>query len=1050
MEFPVSRLAVKKPATIFLFMILIATAGWISYRNLPREANPDIVWPHLYVTVPFPGATPKEVEAQITNKLERELQNIDDLQEMKSRSSNSYGTIDLKFDFGFDLEKARVKVREALDRIKTDLPEEAEDWTISEVNLSEQPIMTINLSSNNGLFLLKEAAEDLKDRIKAVPGVLEVKRFGGLEKEVQVRVNPEKLRFYNLDLNTVSNTIKAGNRTIPGGTVKVGPRELFINVPGELESVDDIKNMIVADYDGARIRIMDLADVRFAFKEVESRSRLYGVESVSLEVSKRSGENLIGISNTIRNLVAEAENEYGKMISFSILNDNSVWVTKFVKDLENNIYTGILFVFLVLFLFMGKRNALFVGMAIPFSMLMSFLVLSWVGITLNFVVLVSLIISLGMLVDNAIVIVENIYRHVQSGKSTVEAAIVGAGEVAAPVIASTLTTLLAFFPMIFMPGIMGEFMKYLPQTLIITLSCSLIVGLVFNPVICAVLMKKPTGTAPLDEAALVRQSGFLVGYGKILKWTLGHPWVTLAIMAAFWTASAVFYFKVSNPKVETEFFPKEEAREAVVRITSPQGTVLEVSDAVVKEIEEKILPFRGHTESIVSNVGGTRSHIKLAFPDWEQWEDQRPSEIIEEIRALLPQFLGAEVRLDQRGGGGPPVGRAVNVEVSGKDLGLLKKVAKEVKKSISDVDGLVNLETSADSNRSQIKIAIDRDKISRHGLHTTQVASVIRTAFNGKEVSTYRIGQDEYDIVVRLDEKFRRYDSDLGALYINTPQGRAVPLGELASITREPAEGTLHHLDLKRIITVVADASKDRSGAEVLKEVKARLKDFDLPDGISIKYTGADKTQNETQEFLVKSFGVALFLIFLVLVTQFNSFVLPFIILASVFASLAGIFLGMSVHSTPVSILMGGIGTISLAGIVVNNAIVLIDYIGQLRKKGHACREAVVIAGMVRLRPVVLTAVTTILGLLPITLGMDIDFYRWPNIVVFGSEGGTFWRPMNLAIIYGLATATFLTLFLVPVLYSLNDAAKTKLRKLLAGISLGKPTSTHSSVLKKP
>ncbi|MBU2510004.1 efflux RND transporter permease subunit [bacterium] len=1029
MNFPISALAIKKPATIFLFIVLLAVVGWVSYRDLPREASPDITWPHLYVTIPFPGATPEDVEAQITNKLEPELQNIEYLEEMRSKSDNGYVTVDLKFDFGMDLDDARVKVREALDKIKSDLPEDADDWTINEFNLSEQPIMTINLSSVSGLLFLKDVAEDLKDRIKTIPGILEVTRFGGLEKEVQIRVDPEKLHYYNLDLNTITSTIQSENRTIPGGTMKVGPKELLINVPGEVLSIREIKEMIVSDNSGAQIRISDVADVNFAFKEVESRSRYLGVESVSLNVSKRTGENLIEISNQIKDVVKEFEKLYEGKIKFSILSDDSEWVTKFVSDLENNIFTGMLFVFLVLFLFLGQRNAFFVGLAIPFSMLMSFLVLRLLGITLNFIVLFSLIISLGMLVDNAIVIVENIYRHVQSGKSNIEASIIGVAEVATPVIASTLTTLLAFFPMIFMPGIMGEFMNYLPKTLIVTLTCSLVVGLIFNPVICSRLMKKSVNAEPVDEVELVKKSRFLTRYSKILIWTLNHPIRTLLGMALFWFGMIALYFGAVNTDFKTEFFPKEEPRDATVRITAPQGTILDVSDEIVKEVESQILPFEKYANSIVSNVEGTNSKIRVSFPDWEGWDGWRPSEIVEKIRGSLSGFSGAEVRLDQTSNG-PPVGREVNVEIRGEDLDALKKVSEDVKQLIKDIPGLVNLETSADSNRSQIRIDIDRDKIARHGLHTVQVASIIRTAFNGKDVSSYRIDQDEFDIIVRLDERFRQYDTDLGSLYIMSPIGHSVPLSEIASVKRELAGGTIHHLDLKRIITVEADSAKERSGAEVLKDVKSKLAEYKLPNNITINYSGADKTQNEVQEFLVESFGVALFLIFVLLVSQFNSFVLPFIILASVIASMAGIFMGMSIHGTPISILMGGIGLISLAGIVVNNAIVLIDYIGQLRAKGHPCRDAVVIAGMTRLRPVVLTAVTTILGLLPITMGMDIDFYRWPNIVVFGSEGGTWWKPMNLSIIYGLSVATFLTLFLIPILYSVNDSMKNRMIRL--------------------
>ena len=454
-----SALAIKKPSTVFLFMILVAMMGWSSYRSLPREAAPDIDWPHLYVTVPFPGATPKDIEAQITDKLEQELQNVENLDEMRSRTSNGQVTVDLQFDFGIDLDDARIDVREALDRVKPDLPDDAEDWVIAEFNLSERPIITINLSSEIGLYPLKEIAEDLKDQLKAIPGVLEVTRIGGLEKEVQIRVDPEKMQYFHLDLNIVSDTIAHENKTIPGGTVKVGPRELFINVPGEVKSIDEIRNMIVTYQNNAPIYIRDIADVAFTFREVNSRSRLNQVESVSLKVSKRSGENLVAIAKRVKEIVKSEQQKHGSKVKFSILGDDSEFVEMLVSDLENNIYTGMLFVFLVLFLFLGIRNAIFVGVAIPLSMLMSFMVLKWVGITLNFIVLFSLIVSLGMLVDNAIVIVENIYRHIQSGKPRLEASITGVSEVATPVVASTLTTLLAFFPIIFMPGIMGEFMN---------------------------------------------------------------------------------------------------------------------------------------------------------------------------------------------------------------------------------------------------------------------------------------------------------------------------------------------------------------------------------------------------------------------------------------------------------------------------------------------------------------------------------------------------------------------------------------------------------------
>ncbi len=1043
MEFTPSKFAIHKPATIFILMLLLIFAGASAYRSLPREAAPDIQVPLIIVNVPFPGASPGDVESQIVNKLEKELQNIDHLKEMKSTATDGAAIIQLEFTPDFNIDDAMDEVREKLDQVEPELPDDAEDAVLQEINLSEEPILIINLSGAFGLVNLKMIADDLKDRIESIPGILEVIRIGGLEKEVQVNVDPDKLRYYNLDLNMVSDTISAENRTIPGGSMNVGRMRYLINVPGEVHDIAEIQNMIISAPGYGPISIKDLAEVEFTFKEVESRSRLNGLESVSLEISKRSGENLTRISRQIKELVQEEEAKYGGKVKYTFLNDNSEFVDRLVSDLENNIFTGIIFVCIVLLLVIGGRNSLFVALAIPFSMLMSFMILQWVGITLNFVVLFSLILALGMMVDNAIVVVENIYRHVQSGMPRREAAVVGVSEVAFPVISSTITTLMAFFPLIFMPGIMGEFMNYLPKVLIIALSCSLVVGLIFNPVICSTLMKRPRKLGKVDQIYL----GLLVHYRTVLSWTLQHPWLSLLIMGCFWWGIVLFYFMVSNPENKTEFFPVQEPRSAIVRISAPFGTNLTSSDEIVKEVETEVLAYGKHTDAVIASVGDSNrpwdSRVRLAFPDWQGWKELRPSDVIEEIRKFLPKFVGAEVRLTQEEMG-PPAGRAVNIELTGKDFGLMSTTADGIMERIRNVKGLVNLESDFETNRSEIRVIIDRDKIARHGLRTSQVASLIRAAFNGRDVSTYRLGQDEYDIVVRLDEQFRQFDTDLASLYILTPEGTSIPLSELASVSRKPTTGSLRHIDLKRVITVTGDASKESTGADIIREVRTLLQDFSLPEGISISYTGANQQQEESQEFLVQSFIIALFLIFMVLVTQFNSLTLPFVILASIFASISGVFLGMIIHDQPISILMGGIGTISLAGIVVNNAIVLLDYTNRLRAQGYSRHEAVILAGMGRLRPVVLTAVTTILGLLPITMGLDINFYRWPNVVVFGSEGGTFWKPMNFAVMYGLSVATFMTLFMVPILYSLNDAAKEKVNSWLHRFSKSEepPTPT--------
>ncbi|MDT8446321.1 MAG: efflux RND transporter permease subunit [bacterium] len=1032
MRFLPSDLAIRRPASVYIFIFILVIMGFSAYEALPRESAPDVQIPLLIVTIPYPGASPEDVEALITHKVENELQGLDNLKKLKSTSTEGAAMITLEFHLGFDIDDARTKTREGLDKVMPELPSDAEDAIISEVNLSERPILIVNLAGKYDLFQLKEIAEDLKDRLEGIPGVLEVKRAGGLEREVQVSVDPEKLNYYSLDLNQVSNTISNENKTIPAGDLTLGSMKYMIRVPGEIEQPDEIREMVVSAPNQVPIYIKDVAQVRFGFKEVTSRSRLNGMDSVSLSVSKKSGENIIFIADRVREIIAEEQERQGDSLQFTILNDESKRIRSMVSDLENNIYTGLIFVVGSLMLVMGLATSLFIGVAIPISMLLSFIVLSWAGITLNFVVLFSLMLALGMLVDNAIVVVENIYRHMEQGLTPIEAAQVGVGEVAVPVITSTLTTLAAFMPLLFMPGIAGDFMSYLPKTLIITLTASLFVGLILNPVFCSTLMRSHGTHHEATPDEMAAKSRILKVYRKSLEWALDNRWKVMGIVVVAWIAMAGIYFALVLPKAGVEFFPSSEPGSATLHVEAPFGSTLETSDHLVQEIEKDLEKYYDHTEAIVANVGqrqgssgqGGRethnSHITLSFPDWQE-RTKQPSEIMNEIRASLDQYSGALLRLTKPQGG-PPTGKPINLEISGPDSAQLKRLSLTVQSKIKDLKGLVNLEDDMSATRSEIQVLMDRQKLAQSGLSTSQVANIIRTAFNGREVSTWRVGKDEYDIVVRLDPRYRTNITDIQGLYIKTPAGDSIALSELAEIKTAAAKGSIRHIGLKTVITVSADA-EGVPGATLLGQVRDRLEGFELPKGYLINYTGENEAQQEMQSYLGKSFMIAIFLIFLILVTQFNSVYLPFIILSSVFLSLMGVFLGWTLHFSPLSIMMGGIGIISLAGVVVNNAIVLIDYIGQMRAEGRDMREAVVLSGMLRLRPVMMTAVTTILGLIPIVLGMDINFYR-PGIVSFGSDSAQMWQPMARSVVYGLAVATLLTLIVVPVIYSLIESFK--------------------------
>ena len=1038
-----SHIAIRNPVFIFIIVLIISLWGYISYRQIPREAAPDIQIPLLIVTIPFPGASPEDVESLITNKAEQELQTIKNLKEIKSTSSEGVSALTLEFTSDFDITEARTKVREKMDLIKPDFPDDAEDYSINEINLSEQPLMILNLAGEMGLLALTNLADEVKEEIEGIPGILEVRRAGGLEKEIRVYVNPDKLNYYSLDLNQVSTAISSENTNLPGGSVEMGPTKYLIRVPGEFETPDGINEALISAPDQVPVRVRDVARVIFGYKETSSKSRLDGYESVSLSIIKRSGENLLAIRDSVIKIVTELEGKYEGDVKFSILSDAGKRVQKIVTDLENNIISGFILVFLVLLLVMGISNSLLVATAIPLSFLVSIILMNSLGYTLNIVVLFSLILSLGLLVDNAIVVVENIYRHRQAGKKRVEAAMIGVKEIAVPVMTSTITTVAAFFPLIFMPGIAGEFIKFLPKTLIITLSSSLFVAMLINPVLCSTLMRVKTrkGITPdFDELKLVDQSRILRGYRWLLKGVLKWRFSLLFMFLILFVGIFYLYGTKTFPRKGIEFFPKTEPEEAVVNITAPMGTTLEVSDRYVRKVEGFLEGDMEKLEAVVANVGQRRgfggsssgstttylSHIVLAFPNWEEWIE-KPSVMIKELRRKLDQMAGVEVKLSQAQAG-PPTGMPLNIEVRGEDFTQMILAVEDIKQRIKNVPGLVDLTDDFDRSRPELKVMIDRDKASRLGLRAREIASTVRTAFNGKKVSVFRDGTEEYEIWVQLDQSFRQNQADLASLFIFTPTGELVRLSEIATVDSGPSYGSIRHVDTDRAITISGDAFRI-PGPVLVKLAQKALTGLNLPDGVSMSFTGENEDRQETQKFIGQALIIAIFLILLVMIAQFNSIAIPLIVITSVFMSIMGVLIGLIIHDRPFGIIMTGVGTVALAGIVVNNAIVMLDFVKQLRKQGFTAVDAMVTAAAVRFRPVMLTAITTILGLAPLAIGMDIDFTR-DTPIIFGAEGGSFWKSMALAIMYGLGVATFLTLFILPVLYSLIESARSRISRI--------------------
>ncbi len=1090
-EFKLTSFAVNNPTSVLVLTVIIIFAGLSAYLRIPRESSPEITIPFIVVQTIYPGVAPKDIETLITRPLEDELNGIADVKTITSQSVEGYSAINIEFNAGVDMTEAKQEVREKVDLARPELPDAAEEPQIIELNFSEFPIMQVNVSGDYDLVRLRDVAEDLQDRLEQIPSVLEVSLAGGLEREVQVDVDLSRLKFYGLAFDDVISAIQAENITVPGGSIDVGEMKYLVRVPGEFEATAPIADIVVDTRAGRPIYVRDVATVDFGFKERDSYARLDGLPVVTLSVSKRSGENIIATADAVRAEIAAIEPELPPGTVVKITGDQSVDIEVMVSNLENNIISGLILVVGVLLFALGVQTASFVGTAIPLSMLMSFSIMQMVGITLNFVVLFSLILALGMLVDNGIVVVENIYRFRERGYDRVSAAKLGTGEVAVPIIASTATTLAAFTPMAFWPGIVGEFMKYLPLTLIITLSSSLFVALVINPVLCSLflntedapptLMPRATKITLVGSGALAVVIGLLMQplvaillvasgvlmwasykymlhpighwfmneglpglikvYERQLRWALNRR---LLMMSGAGAALVLVVLVFGFMNAGIEFFPEDiPPRIGFVQVEAPLGTRVEQTDEVVKKIERVTSEVidSADLKSVVATVGqstsgfegGRGTHLATVTVSFVDFQDrlQSSSETLERLRQRLQQQIaGAEVSVEVMDEG-PPTGLPVNIEIAGEDPDLLKvlgaQVVAELERSpvFYKLDGL---ESDMENARPELVVDVDREKAALYGLNTRDVGFTVRSAINGSEASKYRDGKDEYDITVRLAKEYRQNVSALGDLTVVAEGGVQVPLSSIATWRVGEGYGSVNRKDLERVVTVSSDVRQGYNANAVLAEVQSELAAFaaGLPSGYRLDYTGQQQEQEESQAFLFGTFITVVFLIGLILVTQFDSVTKPVIILSSVLLSTIGVLIGLMVFRMPFGIIMTGVGVISLAGVVVNNAIVLIDYIDTLRNRdGMDRREALVMAGKTRFRPVVLTAVTTVLGLVPLAIGLNFDFIGlYTNLSpdpYWGGENAAWWGPMAIAVIAGLTFATFLTLVLVPVMYSLLD-----------------------------
>ena len=1024
----VTNVSLAHKTSIFVLLFIVVISGFVAYINLPRESFPDIKQPVIYVAAPYIGVAPMDMETLVVKPIEDRLQEITKIKKLTSKASEGYASIVAEFEPDIEVDEALRKVREKVDQARQDLPDDLDDPLVEEINFENIPIMIVSILGEQSLVRLKKIAEDLQDKIEDIPGVLSVNLSGGLEREVKVNVIAARLLYYNLGVEDIIEAIKSENLTIPGGSTQSSSLKWTIRVPGEYQSMDELKNTVVDARGGTPIYLHDLAEVEFGFKEQDSFSRLSGKSSVTLSIQKRTGENIIKITDDVKTILTEESRQFPRDTEYNIVSDFSKNIRSMVNELENNIIAGLLLVILVLYFFMGGRNGLLVAIAIPLSMLISFIVISLLGFSLNMIVLFSLILSLGMLVDNSVVIVENIYRQHQEGKDLLTAAREATSEVGSAVVVSTLTTLMAFLPLLFWQGIIGEFMKYLPITLIITLSSSLLVGLVINPVIASSFLRinRNAGRLPGD-----RFLKWISGrYEAILRWAFLSRRRRIAVLSLTALAFVVMVVLYGRFNHGIEFFPSFDPSELVVEVEAPLGTRLEVSDRLVREIEEKV---QGLTDvkDYVADVGSTagffsfggsadthKSQVTVALVDKR---DRAQNSLLtqNQLKSLVTGIPGARIEVVQQEMG-PPTGKAVEIQIRGDDFSVLAKAADQIQQFLRDVPGISNIDSDYEEGRPELRIKIDREKAALLGLNTAQVAGTIRTAINGTAASEYRVGTDEYDITVRYKIDYRKGYTDLLNLTIFN-EGTHYPLANFADVELATGLSSVSHVGGERVVTITADAF-GKSAAEVLAESKKRLADYEPPPGYNITYAGQDEEQRESQMFLMRALMLAMLLIFLLLVTQFNSVTLPLVILITVFLSFFGVLFGLLITLKPFGIIMTGIGIISLAGIVVNNAIVLIDYIQKLRARGIEKTEAIIQGGKTRLRPVLMTAITTILGLIPLTTGITVDFKgalggNFSHFIEVGAESSQWWSGMGVVVIFGLLFATVLTLVVVPVLY---------------------------------
>jgi multidrug efflux pump subunit AcrB len=1137
-SFGISTWAINNKMTVYVITAILLFGGLITYYSMPRENFPEIIETKIYVSSINPGNSAVDVEKLITKPLEEEFNNISGVTEITSNTLEDYSMILIEFDEDISVQDAKQKIKDEVDKVKADTEWPTIDGgakvepNIFDLNIAEEtPILNINLTGDFTSEKLKEFAEYLEDRIERLPQIKEAAIRGAEEKEVEIAVDMYKMSAAMVSFDDIINAVKFENKTVSGGSVTSNGINKNIRVIGEIDKPSQLEDIIVKKQNG-NVYLKDIATVTFKEKERTTYAREYGAPVVMLDIKKRSGKNMVEAVDGVMDIVAKAQADYfPKGLKITYANDQSSRTIAQVDDLVNNIIFGVLLVVIVLMFFLGLRNALFVGIAIPLSMFMSYMILGAMGITLNTMVLFALVMGLGMLVDNGIVVVENVYSLMSQGMSRKQAAIEGIGEIAWPIIASTATTLAAFFPLGLWPGTMGKFMIYFPMTLSIVLGSSLFVALVINAMFTSDFMK-------LKEEGMTRKkmirislilgiiglitlvggfssgSGALKGMGNLMLFFVIMLWVYkfflvkrmerfqnngLVWLENKYKAFLEYALKGAKPRLffiatfgllilsfvavgirgpKTLFFPENEPNQIMVYIEFPEGTDIDKTDAFTKIIEEKVYAVAHKyikdgenymIESAVAQVGqgagnpqtdsGSESEmphrgkVTLTMREFKYRKGVRSTAVMEEIRKAVQGYAGVSVVVE-KDPAGPPAGYPINIEIKGEDYDEMLAQAHRLRDFVNDknIPGIEELKIDVNKQKPGVDVTVDINKAGELGITSGKVGETLRRAIYGEKASTYKEGKDDYEINVRLEEE-QRNNNDIiynqPVTFRDQASGQLVqvPISAITNSENTVTFNMIKRKNLKRVITVYSNVVSGYNGNEIVEKIKGELTNYKMPGEINYAFTGEQEEQSKNMGFLVKALLIALGGIVLILVAQFNSISKPVIIMVSVLLSFGGVFWGMAISGDDFVIIMTMMGIISLAGIVVNNAIVLIDYTQllidrKLAEKGleekamltkEEYRELIVEGGRSRLRPVLLTAITTILGLIPLAIGLNIDFFNlfveYDPKIYLGGDNVIFWGPLAKTVIYGLIFATFLTLVIVPVMFFMLQKLKIRLKK---------------------